>query len=58
MKGLGLVTFADGSHGRPRCEGQFEGVECVRRCSTTEMVKRARQSAAKARTVVQQLSSA
>ena len=56
MKGLGLVTFADGSHGRPRCEGQFEGVECVKRCSTAEMVKRARQSAAKARTVVQQLS--
>ena len=52
-KGLGLVTFADGSHGHPRCEGQFEGVECVKRCAPGDIVKRARQTAARARAILQ-----
>lgn len=49
MKGLGLITFPDGSNGQPRKEGVFEGLELVQRCSAREAIQAARQSAANAR---------
>lgn len=53
-RGLGLVTFADGSHGQPPCEGYFEGSVCVKRKATEDAPKRARQAAAAARAILQQ----
>ena len=50
--GLGLVTFPDGSHGQPTCEGKFKGGQCTERKSSGEAPKLARQAAAKARGVV------
>ena len=50
-KGCGLVTFSDGSHGQPRQEGKFEGLELIERCSATAAVQKARQSAADARSL-------
>lgn len=49
--GLGLITFPDGSHGQPTCEGKFEGSACVERKSSGDAPKRARQAAATARTL-------
>ena len=48
-KGLGLVTFPDGSAGRPSNEGRYEGGKCVERCKASEAVKRAKQAATNAR---------
>lgn len=53
--GYGLVTFADGTHGRPRNEGRFEDNKCMERCKATDALHKSKQSAAKARTVAQQL---
>ena len=52
VKGLGLITFSDGSSGQPRKEGLFEGLELVQRCSAREAIQAARQSAANARGLV------
>ena len=49
------MTFADGTHGRPKNEGKFEGDQCVERGRATEAVRKARQSAASARTLSQQI---
>lgn len=51
IKGLGLVTFSDGTHGEPKNEGKFEGLELVQRCSAATAVQRARQLAADARSM-------
>lgn len=51
MKGLGLITLADGTSGDPRAEGKFEGLELVQRCSAEAAVHAARQSARRARDV-------
>ena len=56
-RGLGLITFPNGTHGQPRCEGKFEGDVCVERCKAGEAIKRARQSAANARSKAQQAGS-
>ena len=52
VKGLGLVTFADGTHGLPKNEGKFEGLELIERCSATTAVQKARQAAANARRIL------
>lgn len=52
VKGLGLVTFSDGSSGQPRKEGVFEGLELIRQCSAREAIQAARQNAANARGLV------
>ena len=44
VPGNGVVTFGDGTHGRPRCEGFFEGSRLIRRELSTEAVKKARQA--------------
>lgn len=54
-QGLGLVTFADGGHGRPRNEGKFQGTQCVERCRAGEATQKARQAASAARTLAQQI---
>ncbi len=51
--GLGLVTFPDGSHGQPPCEGKFRGGECVERRSCGDVARLARQAAASARALLQ-----
>jgi hypothetical protein len=51
VKGLGLITFSDGSHGQPKQEGKFDGLELIERCSSTIAVQKARQSAADARSI-------
>ena len=53
--GYGLVTFSDGTHGRPRNEGRFEDNKCIERCKATDALHKAKQSATKAKTVAQQL---
>ena len=45
----GLLTFTDGTHGRPRNEGKFENSMLVRREKCTATVHRALQAAEKAR---------
>ena len=55
VKGGGLVTFPDGSHGQPRNEGRFEDQACVERRRCAEAVERARQSSAKARTLAEDI---
>lgn len=55
VRGYGLVTFSDGTHGRPRNEGRFEDNKCIERCKATDALHKCKQSATKARTVVQQL---
>ena len=54
-RGLGLITFPDGGHGRPRNEGKWEGDVCVERGKAGEATRKARQSAASARTLSQQI---
>ena len=46
---LGLLTFADGTHGLPRNEGYFEGGTIVRREKCPTAYHRAVQAAEKAR---------
>ena len=48
------MTFSDGSHGQPPCEGYFEGSTCVERKSAQDAPKCARQAAALARAILQQ----
>ena len=46
---VGLLTFADGTHGLPRNEGYFEGTSIVRREKCPASVQKARQAAERAR---------
>ena len=55
VRGYGLVTFSDGTHGRPRNEGRFEDNKCIERCKATDAVHKSKQSASKAKSVAQQL---
>ena len=41
MKGLGLITFPDGSHGIPTCEGLFDGFRLIAKRNALEVVKKA-----------------
>ena len=54
-KGHGLITYPDGSHGAPRCEGVFDGDVCVRRCDSSEAVRRAKLAQTTARSLSEQL---
>ena len=47
--GNGQVTFGDGTHGRPRCEGYFEGNRLLRRELSSDIVRKVRQITAEAR---------
>lgn len=55
VQGYGLITFSDGTHGRPRNEGRFEDNKCIERCKATDAIHKSKQSASTARTLVQQL---
>ena len=55
VRGYGLITFSDGTHGRPRNEGRFEDNKCVERCKAQDAVRKSKQSAANAKAIVQQL---
>ena len=55
VRGHGLITFSDGTHGRPRNEGRFEDNKCIERCKATDAIHKSKQSASKAKTVAQQL---
>ena len=55
VKGLGLVTFADGTNGQPHVEGKFEGLELVQRCNASSAVQTAQQNASTARHIAKQL---
>lgn len=46
---VGLVTFADGTHGLPRNEGFFENNQIVRREKCPAIVRKALQAAERAR---------
>lgn len=54
VKGLGIITFPDGSNGHPRKEGKFQGLVLQERCNATNSVHKARQNAANARSVASQ----
>ena len=54
VKGLGLVSFADGTNGQPRVEGKFEGLDLIQRCSAASAVRTAQQSASTARQIANQ----
>lgn len=51
VSGNGRVTYVDGTHGRPRSEGYFEGNRLVRREVSTEAVTQARLFSEEARRV-------
>ena len=57
MNGHGLITFADGSHGRPRNEGVFENAKIIRREKATEAISKAQKSSERAREVRQKYDS-
>ena len=40
-KGFGKFTFPGGESGRPRLEGEWRGMECVRRCAVPRIVHEA-----------------
>lgn len=44
VEGNGLITFPDGTHGRPRQEGDFFGTELLERCKATEAVLNAQKA--------------
>ena len=54
-RGKGLITFADGTHGRPTNEGSFEDNKCVERCKVPDAVRKAREAASDARKKAQRL---
>ena len=55
VKGLGIITFADGTHGQPRNEGKFDGLKLVQQCTATSAVQTAQWNAANARQLANQL---
>ena len=48
-QGLGLLTFPDGTSGRPRQEGEWDGTRLVRRAKADEAVRKAQDAAVQAR---------
>lgn len=54
VKGLGLLTFADGTCGRPRQEGQWDGTRLIRRAKADDQVRQAQDAAVKAKASVRQ----
>lgn len=48
--GAGLITFQDGSHGKPRQEGYFENKILIKGMDVSMELKKARKSAERART--------
>ena len=55
VKGLGIITFADGTNGEPRNEGKFDGLELVQKCTASSAVQTAQRNAANARQLANQL---
>jgi hypothetical protein len=51
---MGLVTFADGTHGLPRNEGKFSQGKCMKRCKATDSVQQAQKDASMARSIAEQ----
>ncbi|XP_075260200.1 MORN repeat-containing protein 4 homolog [Convolutriloba macropyga] len=52
MTGLGIMTFPDGTHGTPTCEGLFDGSRMIARKNARDMVIKAVQVANAASAIV------